>query len=980
MPRAKPDTAYNIPRLNIIFSVLSCVFLFVVIWMILDDYSKEWKIHQRTFLKRDRVKTEKEWEAGQDAIDREQYEAKETELEAANQEFLASRSDYEQALEDLEAARGDRYAIDKDYQEIKQNYDSAKYFYEVDLSHQKDTPEQKAELDELETALNDKNLVLEAADTAVAEVEARVTQYEEARIRIEKEIGEITKEVALLEEKLDETAENFTFFVRNAPILDLMNPSIRVQQAILHDLEIDLNFIQVERVDRCMTCHLAIDKPGYEDFEQPYRTHPNLDLYLSDESTHPLQSFGCTSCHAGDGRGLTFTSSVHTPRDDEQKREWVEKHHWHKRHHWEEPMLPMQYIESSCFKCHQQTVDVPQAAKLNHGIWLMETRGCWSCHLFKTFETRSLKQVGPDLNKIASKTTPEFAHRWIADPKSIRPTTKMPQFFGLENTDPERDAVEIQGIVQYLFDVSEKPEYEAPLDSADVAAGEQLVQSRGCLACHITDLNAEEFEDPNGDAALLFKKARQFGPSLAKTGGKINAEWAFNWLKDPKQYNSETRMPNLRLSDEDAASITAYLMSLDDPSLQEPTPDIDPAILNEVCKEGLMATRTTKQAEEELQSMSTEQKLNYVGQRMIIRYGCYGCHNIKGFEDAKRIGTELSEWGSKPVARLDFGLLHDEIPETREAWLLAKLGNTRIFDRGKLKKAEEHLKMPQFNLTPYDREAIVTAAIGMTKDVVHAPMFDTLTPKEQDVENGRRLIRENNCQACHQLEEWGGAIQSTIELAADYPPWLEGEGRKVQMPWLFQFLYNPYVIRPWLEVRMPTFEFQPDQVNTFLAYFSHIADEPYPFPEPWPAETTPEMLEAGKFLYTAAKCSQCHRRPGEDLTDVDKASLAPDLFLARDRLKPTWILDWMRDPLSLQPGTKMPTFWDYIEYGDDPSFPTVFEGEVKPQLYSIVHYLWRLGTPEDDQIPLREEDFFESVGMRGAESFIESALTAATEE
>ncbi|GIT40959.1 MAG: hypothetical protein Ct9H300mP9_8090 [Candidatus Neomarinimicrobiota bacterium] len=42
-------------------------------------------------------------------------------------------------------------------------------------------------------------------------------------------------------------------------------------------------------------------------------------------------------------------------------------------------------------------------------------------------------------------------------------------------------------------------------------------------------------------------------------GSKVSAEWLFNWLKQPHDYMASTRMPNLRLSDQEAKDLTAYL-------------------------------------------------------------------------------------------------------------------------------------------------------------------------------------------------------------------------------------------------------------------------------------------------------------------------------------------------------------------------------------------------------------------------------------
>src|SRR5688500_9235451 len=49
-----------------------------------------------------------------------------------------------------------------------------------------------------------------------------------------------------------------------------------------------------------------------------------------------------------------------------------------------------------------------------------------------------------------------------------------------------------------------------------------------------------------------------------------------------------------------------------------------------------------------------QQKLRYIGRKTIAKYGCFGCHDIPGFEDAKPIGTGLADWGRKDPAKLAF--------------------------------------------------------------------------------------------------------------------------------------------------------------------------------------------------------------------------------------------------------------------------------------------------------------------------------------
>ena len=140
--------------------------------------------------------------------------------------------------------------------------------------------------------------------------------------------------------------------VRDLPIIDFLAPYYKVEQVVLPEVKYNVNFAEVPEVDRCTSCHLGIMNSDYIDAPQPYTTHPNLDLYLSSSSPHSFEKFGCTSCHAGRGRGTNFTSATHTPSSPEQKAEWEEKYHWHEMHHWLKPMLPTKYTEAGCFKCH----------------------------------------------------------------------------------------------------------------------------------------------------------------------------------------------------------------------------------------------------------------------------------------------------------------------------------------------------------------------------------------------------------------------------------------------------------------------------------------------------------------------------------------------------------------------------------------------------------------------------------------------------
>jgi hypothetical protein len=117
-------------------------------------------------------------------------------------------------------------------------------------------------------------------------------------------------------------------------------------------------------------------------------------------------------------------------------------------------------------------------------------------------------------------------------------------------------------------------------------------------------------------------------------------------------------MPDLRLTDQEAADVTAYLSSLRNTEFENKTfPATDEAALDEVTLELLRNNSTSIEAQEKLKTMNLEQKNLFTGERLIGRYGCFGCHTVPGFENAQPIGTELTEAGSKLLSQL----------ETREA-------------------------------------------------------------------------------------------------------------------------------------------------------------------------------------------------------------------------------------------------------------------------------------------------------------------------
>ncbi|MEE8148022.1 MAG: c-type cytochrome [Longimicrobiales bacterium] len=968
MPRREPEPdprlAARNQKLNVLFALSSIGLLVAIAAMVWADYTREWRQYQVEFNRLYVALTQSQIERVLSPEEAERLIEIEAQLAAGREETEAQRDAIRQLEAEIDDSEGEWYAADQDYRFTKARLDVARY--ELDEAVHRGHANAEArrhELRELEDQWEGHRLEVEDISERRDAKDARLAELRKEELEAEDARAELLSEKDRLEGILRKIEPGFTSFVRNLPLVDLANPSLKIKQIMPANLYDDVIFTPTPKVDRCTTCHLGIDMKGFEDAPQPFTTHPELDLYV--KGPHALDQVGCTVCHQGRGRGTTFVSAAHTPSTKEQEEEWGKysgTEHYKPMKHWDLPMLARGATQSQCVKCHRGVVEVPKAYELNTGIELVERFGCFGCHKIKGWEDR--RKVGPDLSKVTSKTNEEFMFRWIKEPRSLRPT-RMPQFWDVRIDETqellERNNVEANAVVAYLVEKSAVETYPAP-PPGDIESGRELFETVGCMACHRVG------EDERGVEGLLNASHRTYGPNLDGTGSKVNAGWLYAWVRDPKAYWPETNMPRLRLTTQEAADITAYLMALENEAVTERSrPDMDGELRDEIALDYLRERLTVKQAEETLAAMDDHERTLYLGERTVFRSGCFGCHTIPGFETTMPIGTELSEQGSKMVDRLDFAFEHEELPHTLPAWLHRKFMEPRVFDRDKDKRAFDLLRMPKYQFTTEEADALVTAVLSFTKEKVPEKAQRQLTADEKFVERGWRLVRSSNCRGCHVIGDRGGDIRavkaSFLEALAEEdifgefdpaavadeavalsPPMLYneaaeiGEGARVQSHWLHEFLRDPSEkVRPWLEIRMPTYGFTELELNTLTHYFASMDLVPYPF-DPQP-DIDPKMVAVGAALFQKWECVKCHVVAGK-LPNQPPANMAPDLAKAHDRLRPGWIRSWLEDPMEIQPGTRMPQ--NFPEDPADNAFPGILGGDQQAQIDAVTQYLLTL--------------------------------------
>jgi len=853
---ATEETYRKQPALHVVFAVSSIAMLLVIVWMIMADHLRGWKQVQRDFhrvetrklealkqekertrsakVKADLVEVDRKLKEADDLArqnapairgkEREiarvkaEYQLREPEQRFLKAEIDAQRSEYDLMIDREEKDRANDYirAV------IKPNEDRF-----LGLS-------KKVEAIKLGLAQHDKEL---------ADLRGNKEDWLKKKEDLEREVSRVERVLAQKESQYGEGSpiNHLLAFMRGLPGIDMAAPPEKIQQISLPSLTINYNFKDVPRYDRCLTCHMGIDKLGYDKdvdgksmkaAHPAFAAHPHLadgyvatdpsgktlqaGLYLDSNGPHPINSFGCTICHGGQGSGTDFTYASHTPNDLEQKEHWEKTQDWREIHHWDEPMLPARFQESSCLKCHHQVTDVPQAAKLQKGYDRIVKFGCTGCHTIGgagSFgpDLTDARKVGPNLAHIAYKTTRDWTLKWIKNPHAFRPDTRMPRFYGLTNNhDPEdlpKSHAEIHAITHYLYKRSTKPQgfQEVPA-KGNAKAGKELFLQKGCMACHAhKEYAPETFADRDNLGVPLrdFAKA-DFGPNLSNVAAKFVAKgegshaagvkWLANWIKAPEEYHPYTLMPNLQLSWQDSADIAEWIMSvpagwpkgevtIPDVNSAEVTRGLDDLVRLYLGKSNSFKGRTVLLSEVDTfvaTQLTTDEKLDYLGERTIGRLGCFGCHEIPGFENAKPIGTPLNGWGAKSPTKLDYGHITEYltnqkaddrgdrdgtspyyqeklVEHTRAGFLYQKVHRPRSYDYKKtkeeLKSWDERLRMPQFTWAddPAAVEEVMTFVLGLTGEKIDGKYLPRYKPEKAAVAQGERLLDRYNCRGCHVL-------------------------------------------------------------------------------------------------------------------------------------------------------------------------------------------------------------------------------------
>lgn len=189
--------------------------------------------------------------------------------------------------------------IDQEVKFIKSELEEAWYEHDHAVQQKRNPQPYLQHIQELNKEQAKLDPQLEAARAKREQVKEEIKKIQAGVKAIEEELSKVTAE----RDKWVRVMENVT--LKLGPVSFYKIP--KIEQVSLDEFDRNRFDQPIARVDRCQTCHLSINRPGFENEPNPFKTHPRREVLLADNA-HPPGKFGCTSCH--DGQGVADRKSV----------------------------------------------------------------------------------------------------------------------------------------------------------------------------------------------------------------------------------------------------------------------------------------------------------------------------------------------------------------------------------------------------------------------------------------------------------------------------------------------------------------------------------------------------------------------------------------------------------------------------------------------------------------------------------------------
>lgn len=530
-----------------------------------------------------------------------------------------------------------------------------------------------------------------------------------------------------------------------------------------------------------------------------------------------------------------------------------------------------------------------------HGKELFETRGCLACHSVGDGDNKVGGDFAANLQRVGEKANFDYIVRWIYNPRDrvapYCPEEKRdltPEDYAKKNlpyvfdTDTHstcpNDGAELQvqnmtvmpnfrlseadsrDIATYLFSLSSPPSYPDASFMDDPSLKEKgavLIKQYGCAGCH--EIKGFEDEQRIGkeltvegatpierlDFALQTHDAEKGHDPLHLRPNQPEKPW----------YNHkgffERKIEQPSLYDVGKEKDPKDKLRMPEPYLTEEWRiALTTFLLGSVGTEGANVPSTLFYTPQDQRRQDIQN-----GWWVIKKYNCQGCHQLQVGQ--RSVVQDLPFYQTPEGKDLLPPRLTSEGARVDPAWLLKFLHDPSL--SGEKTPAQQQQINALTSSTPQP------GAQGVAQPGAYQSQTQAPAPQASPAAN---------------------AANQAPRLRPQPGPDRNG-------------------VRPYLQFRMPTFNFSPNELQILVRFFMAMSGQQDPYiKEPLQPLTEQEKITARQMFTSGTPCLKCHIT-GE--ASHDATAIAPNFLIAGERLKPDWTFRWLLDPAQISPGTAMPS-------------------------------------------------------------------------
>ncbi len=498
--------------------------------------------------------------------------------------------------------------------------------------------------------------------------------------------------------------------------------------------------------------------------------------------------------------------------------------------------------------------------------------------------------------------------------------------------------------------------------------GLQLSRALRCVACH----DGSDSREP------------LTAPALTHLDGNLKREWLVGRLT-ATQSSSNQRMPHFGLNNADAEAVATALLAASQSSdvprkyqkprdkqrkKDEPVPRTDPSAAEgrtAFVSLGCLACHQLDELGErslfdggDLSLIATKRTQDFFGRWLDDATSVNSDHRMPKFaltelqradlmlflqslgkaesekvDKTSKPNQDVLAQGKKLIAEHRCAACHQLPSVLKSEVKKMPIGRMSDWEGGCLARSDSKHLRPGFGLSKSDRDSL-------------RAFWTTVDPKSIARIDGKQLMKEQNCVACHARDETTG-LASTVaklaeiepeiapRLATLSPPSLTGIGDKLRETALAEIVTGKAAPkRPWLSVQMPKFRLTPKEVESIVSEaveHDRIPDRQVNTPE-LPHDKAAELAAARLVTADGFGCQSCHKIGSVEPPKVAINAHGTDLTMLGDRIRPSWFRRWVHNPSRIVPRMEMP------------AIQTAAKGVLNDDLDLQLEALWKtLNTP-----------------------------------